>query len=98
MRRFSISELRAIRDPQYEFIDHGVDYVQYFIPVGTSFSDWTIAYVGVGSCAYEAAEDAIESAAVDTMCVDSIENPYQPQQEPTDMPEDCWYYITLRLR
>lgn len=58
----------------FQLEDCGVDHCQYFTGRGTVFTAFDVVFVGIGSSASEACEDALEQAAMSGWNVDAIDN------------------------
>ena len=48
---------------QYEVVDHGIEYPQYFQGCGTSFTDYDWCVTGIGDDFNEALDDALENVS-----------------------------------
>ena len=89
---------KAIDD--HEIINFGVENSQYFRGLGTSHTNYDEAFVGIGDNAYEALDDALDSAAQAGWDTSSIKNNYNPNT-PTEIPEDSedtYHYIGVRVK
>jgi len=82
---------------RHQILDHGVEYEQYFQGCGTSFTDYTDVYTGIGDSAKEALEDALEQAATCGWDVDSIENNESNALDVTEGADECHHYVSIRL-
>lgn len=96
MRRLTRGQLRAVKDPQWKVVSHGIDHNQFYVPMGTFLSDWVEAITGIGDTPFAAMEDALDCAGCDGYNVDHIPNTLEDKGE--DLPEDNYYYVTLLLR
>ena len=88
--------MKKIKD--YSITDHGVEHEQYFQGDGVSFTKYTDCATGVGSSAYEALEDAIDSLVQGDWDVAVIVNNLSKE---TDVPEDAdahYHYVTIKVR
>jgi hypothetical protein len=56
----------------WEWKHHGVQHEQYFQGAGVSFTDWPECYTGIGSSEKEAANDALEQAAMEWEVPDDL--------------------------
>lgn len=56
--------------------DRGMEHAQYWPGAGTFGTKWDDVVVGTGDTAHDAAEDALETAAMSGWDVSEIENPY----------------------
>lgn len=69
-----MAQTETRRIVSYDIDDVGAIHPQYWQGVGTATTEWSDAYAGVASNAYDALEDAIEQAAMDGWVVDAIVN------------------------
>ena len=83
---------------EFEIIDHGVEHSQYFQGCGTAFTPYTDVYTGIGSSAHEALEDALEQAACSDWETESVENTLSKKITVPEYAEDCYHYVSLRVR
>ena len=87
---------------EYEIIDHGRMYSQYFRGCGTSFTRFTHVWTGVGSSSKEAYNDALDQMFMDDS--EAAEKmPTRPAgftlhpKVPPDL-EDVYFYVSIRAR
>jgi hypothetical protein len=92
--------MRPVRE--YDIIVHGVQHVQYFQGCGVSGTKFLDCYTGVGLDAYEAYENALESAVMDwdTEGAENWLGAPKPgeHQVPEDAHEEINCYVSVRLR
>lgn len=85
----------------YGVVWHGLDRPDTFPGAGVAHTDWTHVYVGAGSNAEEALEDAVESAAQEDeeWYVDHILDETPPDHDAVpDDAEDMYYYVILYIQ
>lgn len=98
-----------MRITELEFESYGVDHEQYFRGASTAFTMWDECYVGIGNTEREAAEDAIEEAAMagheydwDSLRMkefdDTVEVPEALGLESWDECEEAHFYMALFAR
>jgi hypothetical protein len=90
------NEKKEVED--YEFKDLGVENDQYFQGAGTSFAKWEDVFVGIGSSLYEAAEDALDGAAMSSWDVDSVSNNMSKEITVPEDSEDTYQYVALYVK
>lgn len=77
---------------EHEIVDYGIDHCQYFQGAGTAFTKWDHVYLGAGSNAYEALEDALEQASWQ-YDLDAVVNPFDAGEDEEEWlhADDCVY-------
>lgn len=92
--------MKKIND--YEIIDHGVEYSNYFQGCGISFTQYKDIATGIGHSAYEAIDDALELLAQnywDTKSnLDLIEEARKMGKTKIIPQEDLWYHVSVRVK
>lgn len=89
---------------QHQIIDHGVEGEQYFQGCGTSFTEYSTVYTGIGNSAHEALEDALEQAACCDWDIEGIENKLSEDNdvpeiaEDSDESSDMHHYVSIRVK
>lgn len=85
----------------FEIVDHGVDNEQYFPGCGVACTDFIGIATGIGDSAHEAMEDALEQLAQMDWDVEGIKNDLSEDIEvpeaPEDEPNECHYYVSVRV-
>lgn len=92
----------------YEVIDHGPEWEDYFQGCGVSFSEFTDVATGIGDSRFEAYEDAVEQLATGGWDTDSLPSGKEAitrdvgpdakltrQQRASD---GCHWYVSVRVR
>ena len=90
---------RKIKD--YEIVSHGCMYSDYFQGCGLAFSDYVDVATGIGANEKEAYNDAIEQLAQNDWDVDALPSRPRGICSRPNVPaksEDCWYYVSVRVR
>lgn len=102
---------KAIAD--YEIVDHGIEWSDYFQGCGTAFTEYSDVATGCGEDYESALEDALESLAQNGWDVESvkpgehdddsvtawIERNREPENEGTEYDgETPNYYVSVRVR
>lgn len=87
----------------HEVIVHGVEHEQYFQGCGVSFTEFTDVATGIGSDAYEAFDDALESLAQAGWDVDQADAWDDAPAATTctlsaDDHEEMHVYVSVRVR
>jgi len=83
---------------EYSFEDLGVENSQYFQGAGTSYTKWEDVYVGIGSNPYDAAEDALDSAAQSGWDVENINNDLPKEDTVPEEAEDIYQYVGFYVK
>jgi hypothetical protein len=94
---------------EFELVDHGIDNSQYFPGCGVSCTEFEECATGAGNNFAEAVDDALESLAQMGYDVDGMEKRILAQELPRKrkLPrkpavkaswDDCYYYVSLRVR
>jgi hypothetical protein len=87
---------RAVAD--FEIVRHGIDNSQYFQGCGVAFTEYEACFTGIGNNPNEALDDALEQAAVSGWDVESIKNDQPTKPKVSAKAEDCYYYLSIRLK
>lgn len=82
----------------FQIIDHGVQNSQYFQGCGIAHTTFTGVATGIGSTRREALEDALESLAQNDWETNSIKNELSDCPTVPDDAEDCYHYISVRVK
>jgi len=90
----------------YELLDCGIEHSQYFQGVGTAFSKFDYAYVGVGDDYGEAINDALEQAACSGHEVPITDEELQADIDATndvscsdeEYHDEIYYYAAVRVK
>ena len=83
---------------EYEILDHGVTNSQYFRGCGTSFTEYEDVATGIGSSAAEALEDALDMAAQMDWDVETITDKLSTRTTVPDDADDCYHYVSIRMK
>ena len=87
--------MKTITD--YEVVSHGVEHEQYFQGCGTAFTDFEDVATGIGWSESEALEDALDSLAQSDWDTEAVK--YDADEDIIDdLGEDCWFYVSVRVR
>ena len=94
-----LSEYTDVKIPSdYEIINHGIDYPDYFPGCGTTFTGYTDVGTGIGNTPHEALDDALEQLAIDDWYVEDIENDLSEESEIDDGDTEANYYVSVRIK
>jgi len=92
--------MKTIKD--YEIIDHGMEYSQYFQGCGIAFTNFTDVATGIGHGAKEAGEDALTLLANNEWDVESnillLKDVERLKGEISRPQEDLWWHISVRVK
>ena len=96
---------------EYELLDHGIDNCQYFPGCGVSLTEFEDVATGCGDTPAEAINDALEQLAMSDWDADSMEARILADEKWAALPElpsvyaeygddgeDCYYYVSIRVR
>ena len=96
---------------EFEVVDHGLKYSQYFQGCGIAFTEFTDIATGCGDNPAEAIDDALEMLAQNDWETEGMEKricedmgikriPNTPSSYKTDPSEDSelYYYVSIRVK
>lgn len=85
----------------FEVIEHGCMYSDYFQGCGTSYTEYEDVATGIGSNLNEAIDDALEQLAQGDWETEGMETriveKYGKIPEVEEPEEDCHYYVSIRV-
>lgn len=93
---------------EFELVDHGIEYFQYFQGCGTTFADFENVATGIGNNPAEAIDDCLEQIAQCGFDTEGMETRIMEQKDPVRIPtipnvfhyfpdnDDCYYHISIR--
>ena len=87
----------------FDVVNHGWHHSDYFQGCGASFTRYTHAFTGIGHCAKEAFEDAVEQACQSLPSEEHDRLPVRPRGirktdcVPAGAGDDVYWFVTLRL-
>ena len=92
----------------FEVLDHGIEHEQYFQGCGVSCTGYADVATGIGCSVAEAVDDALEQLAQGEWDVEGMERricrEYGKRRIPSKRTvlkrhgEDCWHYVSIRVR
>lgn len=90
---------------EFEVVDHGIDYEQYFPGCGLSCTEYTDIATGIGDTPEEAIDDALEQLAMNDWDTEGMEGRIEESSDAgmsrervTAEDEDCHYYLSIRVK
>jgi hypothetical protein len=89
----------------FEIINHGYDHSDYFQGCGTYFTDFDMAFTGIGTNAKEAYEDCVDSIAMSGFDVESLPTNPRGINKKDKVPaklmteeNSIWFYVSIRIK
>ncbi len=94
---------------EFELVDHGIEHSQYFQGCGLSFTEFDDIATGCGNNYAESVDDALECLAQGDWETEGMEKRILEQELPgyRALPtrpavkasaEDCYYYVSIRVK
>jgi len=91
--------MKPIKD--YEIIDHGMEYSDYFQGCGIAFTNFTDVATGIGHGAKEAASDALillGNNEWDTENISLLKDVKRLKGKISRPQEDLWWHVSVRVK